>query len=240
MPHANKQLRISRTNFQENYASLAINPQTFSTLKDLTIYVKNRDQNNHLSGILLHDQRSKTHSITITAQNGSIVTEDRSVLLYMKNGTVQKFNYESRKSEILNFDSYVFNLTDNKKGDKKSSWKAKERYFNELINPNDNSSKADLAKYYVEIQQRITYPLLPFAFSIIALACILRGSFNRKGNIKNIILASFLAITFFTTTIAIYNLIESSAKYMPILYLNFAIFIGYGIYDLKRNHFKKR
>ena len=33
MPYANKELRISRTNFHNNYANLAINPQTFENLK---------------------------------------------------------------------------------------------------------------------------------------------------------------------------------------------------------------
>lgn len=113
MPYANKELRLSRVNIQDNYASLSFNPQTFETLKELTIYAKNRDKKNNLFGILLHDERASEYSITITAKNGRIVTEDRSALLYMENGTVQKFNYKEQKSEILDFDNYVFNLAEN-------------------------------------------------------------------------------------------------------------------------------
>ncbi len=224
MPYANKQLRLSRIDFQDNYANLAFNPQTFETLKELTIYAKNRDENNQLFGILLHDERSPQYSITITAKTGKIVTEDEAALLHMEEGTVQKFNYESRQSEILNFDNYSFNLTENNKNSSRLHWKAKERYIHELINPNDDSEDFEIQKYRAEIHQRITYPLLPIIFSMIALACILRGEFSRKGNLPNIILAVALASIFLGLTLVSYNLLESSSKFLPLPYLNLIIF----------------
>ncbi len=224
MPYANKQLRLSRIDFQDNYANLAFNPQTFETLKELTIYAKNRDENNQLFGILLHDERSPQYSITITAKTGKIVTEDEAALLHMEEGTVQKFNYESRQSEILNFDNYSFNLTENNKNSSRLHWKAKERYIHELINPNDDSEDFEIQKYRAEIHQRITYPLLPIIFSMIALACILRGEFSRKGNLPNIILAVVLASIFLGLTLVSYNLLESSSKFLPLPYLNLIIF----------------
>ena len=166
MPYANKELRLSRVDFKNNYANLAFNPQTFETLNRLTIYAKNRDENNNLFGILLHDERDSQYSITITAKSGNIVTENKSAMLYMESGTLQKFNYANYKSEILNFDNYVFNLTESQKNEDAMRWKPKERYFSELLNPEDNSDEDDLKKYWAEIHQRITYPLLPIIFSI--------------------------------------------------------------------------
>ncbi len=75
MPASNKELRLSRINFKENYTNLAVNPQTFETLKNLTIYAKNRNLENKLFGILLHDERSSAYSITITAEKGNIAME---------------------------------------------------------------------------------------------------------------------------------------------------------------------
>jgi lipopolysaccharide export system permease protein len=150
--------------------------------------------------------------------------EDNSALLYMENGTIQKLNYIDNTSEILNFDNYVFNLTETKKGDDKIRWKSKERYLHELLNPNDNSKEEDFKKYRTELHQRFTYPLLPIIFATLALAAILRGDFNRRGNITNIILAISLAVVFFTLTMLCYSLVETSTKLTPILYLNFAVF----------------
>ncbi len=240
MPYANKELRILRIDFQDNYANLAFNPQTFERLKELTIYAKDRNENNQLSGILLHDERADQYSMTITAQTGRIITEDNAALLYMENGTVQKFNYLSRKSEILNFDNYVFNLSENNKGVTRLRWKSKERYLHELVNPEDDVEEHEIKRYRAELHQRFTYPLLSVIFSIIALACILRGGFNRSGNLMNIILAIFLVVIFFAIMITSYDLIESSPKFAPVLYLNFIIFFAVSLNLLTANFRKKK
>lgn len=238
MPYANKKLRLSRIDFTNNYTNLAIEPQTFTTLKNLTIYTKDRNESNQLFGILLHDERSTEHSITITAETGHIVTESISALLYMENGTVQKFNHLDQKTEILNFDNYVFNLTDTQKKDNGFRWKPKERYIDELINPEEGVGEKNLSKYRAELHQRFTYPLLPIMFSLIALSCILKGDFSRRGNSSNIITAIFFATLFLVITTVMYDLIESSPKYIPCLYINFALFFIAGLYILKSNYRK--
>ncbi len=239
MPYSNKQLRLSRLDFKNNYSNLSFSPQTFETLNDLTIYAKDRDLKDNLYGILLHDKRSSEYSITITAKTGNIATENNSALLYMSDGTIQKFNYADDKSEILNFDNYVFNLTETQKNEDTMRWKSKERYLSELLNPNDDSEERDLEKYRSEIHERFTYPLLPIVFSIIALACVLRGQFSRRGNVSNIVLAIFLAISFLIITFLTYGFIETSPKLTPILYLNFIIFSLAGLIMLTANYRKK-
>ncbi len=239
LPYTNKQLRLSRTDLKNNYANLSFSPQTFETFNNLTIYAKIRDENNNLSGILLHDQRSPSYSVTITAKKGKIVAEKNSGLLYMKEGTIQKFNYENSKSEILSFDDYVFNLSEKQEISKKTNWKAKERYFSELINPQDNPDYLELEKYKSEIHQRFTYPLLSIVFSTIAVACILRGNFNRRGNISSIILAITITVCFLALTMVCYDLIEINSDLVPVLYLNFALFFLIGVKILKSDHHKK-
>lgn len=234
MPYANKELRISRTNFSNNYASLKINPQSFENLKNLTIYAQSRDEENNLSGILINDKRSDS-ALTITAQSGSIIIEDNSALLYMKNGTIQKSDYNQNKSDIIYFEDYVFNLSENNSKETAKRWKAKERFLNELINPNDDSEYQDLIDYNTELHQRLTYPLLPLIFSIIALSCILRDNFNRRGNSSNIILAITMAIIFLTANITGYKLITKQPWLAPLLYANVALFAVTGINLLNRN-----
>ena len=224
MPYANKELRLSRINIQNNYANLSFNPQTFETLKDLTIYARGRDKNNELLGILLHDKRNAQYSSTITAQSGRISVEDKSALLHMQNGTVQRFNYQDQKTEILNFDNYVFNLTENQKNDAVLRWKTGELYLHELFNPSEDLQEFERAKYRVEINQRFTYPLLPIAFALIAAAFVMRGQFNRHGNLKNTVAAIMVSVIFLGLTIASYNLIELSINFAPLPYLNFLLF----------------
>ncbi len=239
MPFANQQLRLLRFDFRNNYTSLAFNPQTFETLNNLTIYAKNRDEKNNLFGILLHDERSKKYSITITAQKGNIVAEESSALLYMEDGTVQKFNNEDNKSEILNFDNYVFNLTEGKQNNRTPRWNAKERFLQDLLEPEADADYLELEKFRSEIHQRIVFTLFPIIFSLIALSCILHGQFSRKGTLPNVLMAIFLATVFLATTLTFCDLIASSPGCIPLLYLNVALFIAVSLKFLTNNYRKK-
>lgn len=224
MPYANKEMRLLRTNLTNNYASLSFNPKTFETLNDITIYAQSRDQENNLYGIILHDERTANAPITITARTGQIIVESQSALLYMEDGTIQKLNTDKHlKSDILSFDSYVFNLTATNQNTKQAPWKARERYLSELINPQEKTNAKKLRKYYIEFHQRLTYPLLSVIFAMIALSSILRGNFSRQGNSKNVILAIASASTFFAILLSCYEIIESNPQFIAILYIIIAL-----------------
>lgn len=225
MPYANKKLRLSRIDFKNNYASLFFNAKTFETINNLTIYTKERDSEDNLCGIMLYDERQSQHSITITAKKGHIKAENDSALLYMASGTIQKFNYTTKHSEILYFDDYVFNLSEHSGVTESMRWKAKERYLHELINPEDGVEEHDINQYRSELHQRFTYPLFSIVFALIAVASVTHGEFNRRGNMKNIVMSILLTATFMTLTISSYRLIERSGKMTPFLYANILIFV---------------
>lgn len=229
MPLANKELRLSRNNIRSNYASLAFNSQTFESLKDITIYTKTRNQNNELSGILLHDKRSDNEAITITAKKGKIIIRDSNAFLYMEEGSLQRLIYNEMRSDILYFDSYIFNLSGRDENQASIRWKAQERYINELLNYEDNSSESDIKKYIAEFHERLTQPFLPLIFTLIASASMMSGQFSRHGNIKNIVRTIILCSLLMATTIVTYSLIESSTKYIYAPYINYLIFMIFSV-----------
>jgi lipopolysaccharide export system permease protein len=143
----------------------------------------------------------------------------------MQNGTVQKFNYKTKKTDILKFDSYSFNLGKERKDNMAKRWRANERYLNELLHPESNSSLEELEKYHMELHKRITTPLFSVVLTIIALNAILRGQFSRKGNLGNILFAILIASIFIVTAINLNNI-----AYAFILYLNLVLFSAIGLY----------
>lgn len=239
MPYANQQLRLSRFDFKNNYTSLAFNPQTFETLNNLTIYAKDRDEKNNLVGILLHDERSDKYSVTITAKQGNIVAKENSALLYLEDGTVQKFNHTDNKSEILNFDNYVFNLTEGKQTSHAPRWNAKERFVADLLDPEPDTDLFDLNKYYAEFHQRISVSLFPIIFALIALSAILHGQFSRHGNTPNILAAFIIVTVFLASSLTICDLIISNPHLVPLLYLNLILFAAVTTRFLTDNYHKK-
>jgi lipopolysaccharide export system permease protein len=225
MPFSNKKLRSIRSDVGHNYVNLVISPGIFETLNSLTIYVKNRDQNNKLSGVLIYDSRNKEYSTTITASSGDIKQDNGATLLYLGSGTAEKFNYQTKKTDILHFDSYVVNLADNSQPIKSPNWKAGERYINELLYPEEDASYQDLKNYYLELHQRIVYPLLSIVMTLIAVAFVLGGKFSRHGNSSHSVKATLCAAAFIVMVMFSYNLISKSSAFTPILYLTSLVFV---------------
>ena len=151
-----------------------------------------------------------------------------------------KNNYLKNVTEILHFDSYVFNLTEGKKDSSLIKWSAKERYFTELLFPEGGVSDENLARFRSEVHKRITRPFSPIILALIALSSMLSGKFNRHGNYRNIVKATLVGVTFTLTTLMGYDLIERSQNYTPFLYVNYLLFLGITLRSLSANYRKKR
>lgn len=232
-PYANRKLRVARLNFKENYANLAFRDNAFESIKNITLYIKEKGDNNTLHGILIEDKRNKDHYLTITAKSGKLMMEDGSILLNMQVGTIQRFNRDKKKLEMLNFDSYVLNLSDSQDEESKKTWALKEKYVHELFDPNETA--AQKLNSTAEFYRRITYPLLTVLFSLIAVGAMLRGEFRRAGQNINLVIAIVVsALAFFCLNIGA-NLIEHSMLYVFAPYLTIVIFAGIGIYLLVSN-----
>jgi len=236
MPYANRILRESRIAINENYTNIAFKSKTFESFKDLTIYSKERDVNNNLFEIFLHDKRANEYSLTITARRGKIVIHNKSVFLQMEHGTVQKFNYENRNSEIMKFDNYVFNLSESAKISRNNKFKANEYFFNELLDPPENLSEEDYKKIKIEIHERLIDPLLSIALTLIALSLILKGEFKRNGNMNYIFYSILTASIYFMLNILSYSFIKYSNNLAILPYLNFIIFVYFALYLLQKNY----
>jgi lipopolysaccharide export system permease protein len=200
-----------------------ISPGIFENLNNVTISVEGR-KGNLLSGILIYDDRNLNYSSTITSTSGLIERKSDSLLIHLKDGTIQRFNNQTNITEILRFDSYIIDLNDEKKINENFTWKARERYFGELLNYDKNLHPKHIAQYKVEIHKRITMPLFSVILTLIAPSSLFSGSFNRRGNLRNILKSVFLAILFITSSILIYNIMEKSIAFAPLIYLNFLIF----------------
>ena len=235
MPMANKKLRLAKENFQYNYSNIMISPGKFETLNNLTIYVRDRQENNRLKGILIYDNSNKEYPISITAKEGNIVNKGGDLLLYLNSGTVQRFSPQIRKSDILNFDSYVINLNEDKEKLGKPIWTANARYLHELLNPEEDTSPRTLKKYMVEVHERLTYPTYSLILCLIATSFLLRGQFNRRGNLKNNLTAIAMAVLFIGSVMVIYDAMERSSKLTPLLYIDLLVFISISLYILRSN-----
>lgn len=236
MPYANRYLRQSKSAINENYTNLVFKSQTFESFKNLTLYSKKRDENNNLVEVFLHDTRSPQYNLTITAKQGKIVIQDNSALLEMDQGTIQKFNYSSQKTEIIEFDHYLFNLSESNTAKTNNNLKPNEYFFLELFNLDQNLSETEYKKLISERHERIVDPLLSIVLTLIAVAFVMQGEFSRKQNSKNILKAIAIASSYFVLNIISYGFIKYSELYAILPYLNFFIFTIISFRVLNNNY----
>lgn len=232
-PYANKKLRVSKNEINGNYVNLSFNPQTFETFKKTTIYSQQRDLANNLYGVFIHNDRLDKTSLTITAKSGKLMANEDGALMYLNNGTMQRFNRNTKKSEILVFDSYVFNLAEQENEVSQYNWKPGEKYFHELLNGNEGLSQQEIGKIRSEISQRILGPLANINLAIIAIAFLLSGKFRRGGGLLDRVYSVVTAVFYLTADIFLFQISETKQNLLFLPYVNFLIFFVAGLFLLQ-------
>ena len=136
----------------------------------------------------------------------------------MVNGNRQQFDPETHKLSLLTFDRYTLDLDSLHDAPIVRFREAQERFLGELFFP---PSEADLALrlgFMVEAHQRILIPLSALSFSLIPLACLLPGEFNRRGQLKRALLAIVIAFLFELLDIGVNDLASRSVAAIPLMY----------------------
>jgi lipopolysaccharide export system permease protein len=235
MPYANRQLKLFKNNLQENYSNISLQSGVFENIKNITIYVKKREKDD-LFGLFIYDQSKPDYAITITAKDAKINTSNNSLSLILNNGTLQKFNPNNEKTEILYFQQYLFNLNENENiKNQYIHFKPKERYFHELIYPEHNLPQEYLAILNAEVHQRLIFPITPLIFSLLSAIFLLKTHSIRGKNLKNTFYNLSFALMFFFINLAIKSISQNNANYIIINYLNCFIFLVIPIFILSND-----
>ena len=187
MPVANGKFQDIRTFFRDKYASVLLEEEVFNNPIDgVTVYVRSRDDDNNLSGILMHDSRDPRASITMIADTGRMQQTEAGPRFYLQHGLRQQ--WRDGKVSWLAFDNYAIDIAFygqdvvRKRG-------ADERNIGELFN-RDGLSEKQAASYRAEAHQRLTWPLFALSLPLFALATLFSSEFNRRGQLRRILMAS--------------------------------------------------
>ena len=94
--------------------------------------------------------------------------------------------------------------------------------------PPANLDPATYRSFIVEANTRLTVPLSVFSFVMIPLACLLPGEFNRRGQLRRVLLAVALALLFQSLDLGVRNLAAGSYAAIPLMYLTDLLPFGLG------------
>lgn len=220
-PSAQRELRLQRNLVQTDYAGALLREGTFNAIgSNMTIYVRERKSSNVFHGILIHDTRDPQHSITLTAEDGFLVSETGPPRLVIQKGTRQERDPATGKINWLIFEQYIVDLAMLKGAKDQAFIKAYERPMSELFNPPlDVDSQNSKAEFLAEAHERIVFPLYSLAFCLIALVVVLGGEFSRRGRPRRYITGVLLAIGLQSLALALANIAAKNNLLIPLMYV---------------------
>src|SRR5713226_7207467 len=199
LPAANRAFKDLQFEIRNRFASVLLQDGIFNTLSDtLTIYVRSRDANGELVGLLVHDTRDPSKPVTIIAERGAFVDTDGGPRVLMVNGGRQQLDRATGKLSVLSFEKYTLDLASFRDA-------PGVRYLHELLWPGEGR-RGDQGSLLIEANLRLINPLTALAFAAIPVACLLTGEFNRRGQTRRVLLAILLALAFEVLDIGLKNL----------------------------------
>jgi lipopolysaccharide export system permease protein len=115
-----------------------LQPGQFASPEEgLTFHIRERDREGHLYGLILSDTRSKAEAMTYLANTGDITKKDQKNYLILKDGQIVR-RATGQATSIIEFDSYVLDLSTISEAGRTEGPKPHARYVGELLNPDVN------------------------------------------------------------------------------------------------------
>ncbi len=220
-PSSYKKFKEMQYILRDKYVSLLVQEGVFSNpVEGLTVFIRERDSVGKLHGILVHDNRQPNKSITMMAESGRMVETPGGPRFSLENGNRQEMT-DGRLS-LLNFQSY--NLDISFYTDTISARKAdvQELFMPDLFGYGDESAltPAEIMKRRAEGHQRIVWPAYTLILTLIAIAILFSGQFNRRGQWQKITIAVAIATFLLFAAVGIRGAMAVQPMIIPLAYLN--------------------
>ncbi len=165
------------TQVRTDIVATVVQPGRFITIEPgLTFHLRERRPNGQLVGIFLDDRRDPNEHATFLAEYGEIIQNNNNNFMLLYNGSMQRLEAGKLDPTIVLFDRHAFDLS--KFGAstalQATIYGARERSFGELLQPDadDRLLKMQPGQLQAELHDRITAPLYPIVFVIIAFAIL--------------------------------------------------------------------
>jgi len=222
LPLSFRNFKDLQNDVRQSYASVLIQEGVFNTVgNDVTVYVRERDADGALVGIIVHDLRDRAKPITLIAERGAIVRTPEGPRVLLVNGNRQEVDRETGQLSMLYFQQYTVDLADLDKATPFRYREAEERYLHELIWPEERALKNEklMRELRAELHQRLAGPLYPLAFALIGMVALLSGEFNRRGRPLRLAGAGIAVLLLQIYALTAQDLTNRVVELAPMIYL---------------------
>ncbi len=186
---------------------------------DMTVYVRKRDQDGTLHGILVDDARQPNSHATILAERGRLVEVDGVPSVLLLKGSRQEIDRQTGRLDVLTFDENTIDLAQAGKGEATRLRDPTEMSLGELLNPPPGAvADRDIGKAVVEAHKRLATPFTAVSFALVALVAVLTGSFRRHGGLLRPLAGVLAVVALLALGLAVGNLASRDTRLVPLIW----------------------
>ncbi len=230
-PVSYNRFRDMQSFLKNNYVSIMLQEGVFSNpVKGLTVFIRERNKDGTLHGILVHDNRLIDTPITMMAEEGKLVETPQGPRFLLLNGNRQEMR--SGRLSFLTFENYTMDISLYTQSMNARAPDAQELFLSDLLTNNDKIPPGENQKRHAEAHQRILWPLYPVCLTLVALATLLSGQFNRRGHWQRIAIAITLGMIIIFSAVSFRSIMALRPAMIYVAYLNFIIPTGIAVWVL--------
>ena len=221
IPASHRTFKDMQYTLRDAHPTVLLQEGVFSNVMDgITVYVRSRGSDGGLTGIIVHDARNQERPVTMMAEQGTIVTAGTGPRIVLVNGSRQEVDEKDGRLSLLYFDRYSFDVNTVSRGIPNRWREPRERFLDELFFSEDQAKT--IGYYYklrMEGHHRLSMPLLPLSFTLVGMALLLMGDFNRRGQLWRILSAVAIVFCVELAQLGLKNLGEKAPNIAFLIYL---------------------
>jgi lipopolysaccharide export system permease protein len=202
MPAGFRSLRDLITLIRADFVANVVKEGQFVSLDSGVTFHYREKQGQALLGIFMQDRRDPNQPAVYIAERGQSAEADGNSFLMLEKGTIQRESRNQNSSSIISFERYALNLSaltgdsdgaGGGDGDK-VVYKPRERTTWALLTQDTKEPyyKLQEGRFRAELHNRLSAPLYPIAFMLVAFAILGEARTTRQGRAAAIQIAIFL------------------------------------------------
>ncbi len=223
--------RNAQSYLRNNYVSVLLQEGVFaSPAPGLTVFVRDRDDSGTLHGVLVHDGRQPNAQVTMMAETAKLVETAQGPHFLLFNGNRQEMRDGSLS--LLNFESYMLDINLYVGSMVQRAPDPQEKFIGELFTSQGVDDRETL-RLRAEANQRLLWPFYAMTLTLVALALMLSGEFNRRARWQRNVMTACIGALILFTGAGLRNLMTLHSTFVPLAYANVVVPAILAIFSLK-------
>jgi lipopolysaccharide export system permease protein len=222
VPESNTAFREYQFELRNKVAAFLLQEGVFTPISDqLTVYVRQRDTDGTLRGVMVEDDRQAGTHATILAESGRLLAGSAEPRVLLENGSREEIDAKTGRLDVLTFAQDTVDLASGHGADEQRIREDNEMSLHELFHPDPGLvPERDFGKLLVEANRRLTQPLTTVGFASIALYFVLTGSFRRAGNLLRPLASVLTMVALMAIGLSVQSIATRHTFLVPLIWVN--------------------